>query len=212
MLNFFSFAVWLMVWTWPGRGYFDYVTPAAGRSRGLYMCTGVGVKKLFKIFCRCFVDGDCMDAHSSEPISSRQTEPPLIIDSGMGTQVKAGNVVTSPVRPKSSTPIVPTSSSDPTSELHNLINELGQQIGNSIGSQLFTTTQAVLPSSDSFSPVNSFSPMNHLYATHPNVGESPVDYWVYLNTATEQADRHLRKQDRKLENMSAEISMMFIRN
>lgn len=55
-------------------------------------------------------------------------------------------------------------------------------------------------------------PLADFYATQPSAGENPVDYWVRLNTAAEQADRHLKKQDRKLENMSAEISMMFIRN
>ncbi|XP_041926810.1 uncharacterized protein LOC121690362 [Alosa sapidissima] len=61
------------------------------------------------------------------------------------------------------------------------------------------------------SPVSCL-PLADFYATQPSVGESPVDYWVRLNTAAEQADRHLKKQGRKLENMSAEISMMFIRN
>lgn len=55
-------------------------------------------------------------------------------------------------------------------------------------------------------------PLADFYATQPSVGESPVDYWVRLNTAAELVDRHLKKQGRKLENMSAEISMMFIRN
>ncbi|KAL2095469.1 hypothetical protein ACEWY4_010188 [Coilia grayii] len=55
-------------------------------------------------------------------------------------------------------------------------------------------------------------PLADFYATQPSVGENPVDYWVRLNTAAEQADRHLKKQGRSMENMSAEISMMFIRN
>lgn len=61
------------------------------------------------------------------------------------------------------------------------------------------------------SPVSCL-PLADFYATQPSAGENPVDYWVRLNTAAEQADRHLRKEGRKLENMSAEISMMFIRN
>lgn len=55
-------------------------------------------------------------------------------------------------------------------------------------------------------------PLADFYATHPNVDESPVDYWVRLNTAAEHADRHLRKIGGKMENMSMEVAMMFIRN
>lgn len=45
-----------------------------------------------------------------------------------------------------------------------------------------------------------------------DVGKSPVDYWVWLNTAAEHGDRHLRRRGGKMENMSAEVAMMFIRN
>ncbi|KAJ8347406.1 hypothetical protein AAFF_G00207810 [Aldrovandia affinis] len=55
-------------------------------------------------------------------------------------------------------------------------------------------------------------PLADFYATQPEAGESPVDYWVRLNTAAEHADRHLRKSGGKMENMSAEVAMMFIRN
>lgn len=55
-------------------------------------------------------------------------------------------------------------------------------------------------------------PLADFYATQPREDDNLVDYWVRLNTAGEQADRHLKKQGRRLENMGAEISMMFIRN
>lgn len=61
------------------------------------------------------------------------------------------------------------------------------------------------------SPMSSL-PLADFYATQPDVGESPVDYWVRLNTAAEHADRHLRKSGGKMENMSVEVAMMFIRN
>lgn len=50
------------------------------------------------------------------------------------------------------------------------------------------------------------------YATKTEADESPVDYWVRLNIAAEHADRHLQKSGGKMENMSAEIAMIFIRN
>lgn len=58
----------------------------------------------------------------------------------------------------------------------------------------------------------SSSPLADFYATQPDVDETPVDYWVRLNTAAEYVDRHLRKSGGKMENMSAEVTMMFIRN
>lgn len=61
------------------------------------------------------------------------------------------------------------------------------------------------------SPMSSL-PLADFYATQPNADESPVDYWVRLNTAAEHADKHLQKSGGKMENMPAEIAMMFIRN
>lgn len=61
------------------------------------------------------------------------------------------------------------------------------------------------------SPVSSL-PLADFYATQPETNEIPVDYWVRLNTAAEHADRYLRKCGGKMENMSAEVAMMFIRN
>lgn len=50
------------------------------------------------------------------------------------------------------------------------------------------------------------------YATHPMAKGTPVDYWVRLNTAAEAAYRHLKRQGSKMDNMDAEIAMMFGRN
>lgn len=55
-------------------------------------------------------------------------------------------------------------------------------------------------------------PLADFYATQPAAKETPVDYWVRLNTAAEVADRHWRRQGSNMENMNAEVAMMFIRN
>lgn len=55
-------------------------------------------------------------------------------------------------------------------------------------------------------------PLADFYATQPTAKETPVDYWVRLNTAAEAVDRHLRRQGSNMDNMDAEIAMMFIRN
>ncbi|KAK9962862.1 hypothetical protein ABG768_006101 [Culter alburnus] len=58
----------------------------------------------------------------------------------------------------------------------------------------------------------SCQPLADFYATHPKHNEHPVDYWVRLNKAAELADAHLQRCGSKMENMSSEIAMMFIRN
>lgn len=55
-------------------------------------------------------------------------------------------------------------------------------------------------------------PVADFYATRPTAKETPVDYWVRLNTAAEAADQHLKRQGGKMDNMDSEIAMMFIRN
>lgn len=55
-------------------------------------------------------------------------------------------------------------------------------------------------------------PLADFYATQPTAKETPVDYWVRLNTAAEVADRHLKSQGGKMDNMDSEIAVMFIRN
>lgn len=58
----------------------------------------------------------------------------------------------------------------------------------------------------------SCQPLADFYATQPKPKEHPVDYWVRLNEAAELADAHLQRCGGKMENMSSEIAMMFIRN
>lgn len=55
-------------------------------------------------------------------------------------------------------------------------------------------------------------PLADFYATQPTTKETPVDYWVRLNTAAETANRHLQLQGSRMDNIDAEIAMMFIRN
>lgn len=55
-------------------------------------------------------------------------------------------------------------------------------------------------------------PLADFYATQPTAKETLVDYWVRLNTAAETADRHLKRQGSRMDNMDAEIAMMFVRN
>lgn len=55
-------------------------------------------------------------------------------------------------------------------------------------------------------------PLADFYATQPKAKETPVDYWIRLNTAAEVADRHLKSQGGKMDNMDSEIAMMFVRN
>lgn len=58
----------------------------------------------------------------------------------------------------------------------------------------------------------SLLPLADFYATQPKAMESPVDYWVRLNSAAERANGHLERSGGNMENMSAEVAMMFIRN
>ncbi|KAL4007957.1 hypothetical protein ACER0C_001809 [Sarotherodon galilaeus] len=73
------------------------------------------------------------------------------------------------------------------------------------------TIYAILRRYFSESP-GSCQPLADFYATQPVAKETPVDYWVRLNITAEAADRHLQRQGGKMENMEAEIAMMFIRN
>ena len=107
--------------------FFDNVTPyvGRGRGRGLMMSMGEEVKKLF--FTDTLGVGGCIAAHPVGSTTFTQTLPPLV---SVGyAHAKAGHVVTSLVGPKSSTPIVPVSGSDPLTDLRDLITELGNQIG-----------------------------------------------------------------------------------
>nr|XP_021325598.1 uncharacterized protein LOC103909664 [Danio rerio] len=58
----------------------------------------------------------------------------------------------------------------------------------------------------------SLLPLADFYATQPKFKESPVDYWVRLNSAAERANSHLQRSGSNMENMNAEVAMMFTRN
>ncbi|KAK2866060.1 hypothetical protein Q7C36_002116 [Tachysurus vachellii] len=58
----------------------------------------------------------------------------------------------------------------------------------------------------------SLLPLADFYTTQPKPKESPVDYWVRLNSAAERANSHLGRSGGSMENMSVEVAMMFIRN
>ncbi|KAL6479142.1 hypothetical protein MHYP_G00125750 [Metynnis hypsauchen] len=61
------------------------------------------------------------------------------------------------------------------------------------------------------SPVSCL-PLTDFYATQPKDKESPVSYWVRLNSAAERANNYLQCNGGGMENMDAEIAMMFIQN
>ena len=87
--------------------------------------------------------------HSVGPTSLTQLPPPHFIDSEGHAQAKTGHVVTSPVGPILSTPIVSVSGNDPAADLR----ELGNQTGDSIASRLFAPSPPVLPPFIPVSPV-----------------------------------------------------------
>lgn len=292
----------------------------AGRGRGLYLPKGGEVKKL--TFTDTLGADNAMHTHPEGSTFVVHTSQPH--SDGEGDSPQSCEVGTPTVGPTSSTPVLPACGNDPSAELRDLIAELGNRIGDSIASRLFSTTQPISPPSGPVSPVvadkheqssniigtldltkvnvvvrpdvrepavfrgegsdkctvqewielmevylrkkncpasdqvdeilshlmgrakkivkvglkssstpdktvqtdmiydilrryfsespASSLPLADFYATQPSAGKNPVDYWVRLNTTAEQADRHLKKQGRKLENMSAEIAMMFIRN
>lgn len=53
-------------------------------------------------------------------------------------------------------------------------------------------------------------PMADFYSTLPKTDESALDYWVRLNKAIDVADECLRRRGRCVEDMSAEVVMMFV--
>lgn len=54
-------------------------------------------------------------------------------------------------------------------------------------------------------------PLADFYATLPQKGESPFDYWIRLNRAMDVAEDCLKAQGKKLDNSSQEVSVMFVR-
>lgn len=55
-------------------------------------------------------------------------------------------------------------------------------------------------------------PLADFYNTLPKSHENPVDYWVRLNKAADIADECLQRQGKRMEDLSKEVAMMFVRN
>ncbi|XP_026114797.1 uncharacterized protein LOC113093154 [Carassius auratus] len=60
--------------------------------------------------------------------------------------------------------------------------------------------------------VHSAMPLADFYATLPLKGESPFDYWIRLNRAIDVAEDCLKRQGKKLDNPSQEVTVMFVRH
>lgn len=54
-------------------------------------------------------------------------------------------------------------------------------------------------------------PLADFYGTLPHAGEDPFDYWLRLNRAMDMAEDCLKRQDKKIGNLSHELTVMFIR-
>lgn len=133
------------------KGSLETPVVGRGRARGFYFLKGEEVKKLS--FSDILGVGGDMDTHPVGSTFYPQTPHPYNSDGEGHMPVKVGEAVTPAVGPTSSTPILPSSSNDPTAELRDLITELGNRIGDSIASRLFTTTQPISPTRDTVSPV-----------------------------------------------------------
>jgi len=55
-------------------------------------------------------------------------------------------------------------------------------------------------------------PLADFYGTIPLAGEDPFDYWLRLNRAMDMAEDCLKRQDKKIDNLSNELTVMFIRH
>lgn len=63
-----------------------------------------------------------------------------------------------------------------------------------------------------FSQSSSSLPLQDFYTTLPKQKENPVDYWIRLNKAADTADEGLRRQGRRMENISGEVAQMFAKH
>lgn len=55
-------------------------------------------------------------------------------------------------------------------------------------------------------------PLADFYGTLPHVGEDPFDYWLRLNRAMDMAEDCLKRQNKKTDDLSRELTVMFIRH
>ncbi len=60
--------------------------------------------------------------------------------------------------------------------------------------------------------VSSTTPLRDFYETIPRRSECGLDYWIRLNKAVDLADECLRRQGKKVEDPSHEVTMMFVRH
>lgn len=63
-----------------------------------------------------------------------------------------------------------------------------------------------------FSQSSSSLPLQDFYTTLPKPKENPVDYWIRLNKAADTADEGLRRQGRRMDNVSGEVAQMFAKH
>ncbi|KAL7839962.1 hypothetical protein SRHO_G00266200 [Serrasalmus rhombeus] len=63
-----------------------------------------------------------------------------------------------------------------------------------------------------FSKTSSCLPLADFYSTLPRQKENPVDYWIRVNKAADLAVEGLHRQGRGMENMTEEITRMFIKH
>ncbi len=54
--------------------------------------------------------------------------------------------------------------------------------------------------------------LTDFYSTLPRAHESPIDYWVQLNKASDVAEECFQRQGKSTENLSKEVAMMFVRH
>lgn len=55
-------------------------------------------------------------------------------------------------------------------------------------------------------------PLVDFYGTLPRPGEDPFDYWLRLNRAMDTAEDCLKRQNKKVDDLSRELTLMFIRH
>lgn len=60
--------------------------------------------------------------------------------------------------------------------------------------------------------ISSTTPLQDFYETVPKHSESSLDYWIRLNKAIDLADECLRRQGRRVEDPSHEVTMMFLKH
>jgi dsDNA-binding SOS-regulon protein len=54
-------------------------------------------------------------------------------------------------------------------------------------------------------------PLADFYSTVPVAGENPVEYWIRLNKAVDAAEEGLSRQGRHIDDLSREVTMMFVK-